>query len=393
MRSSVVVLALAVGLVACGGGGSTPSSDAPDAEAATEQQPPMAPSSSSTPATPSVPSPGGRLPLPAGSSDAGRGDGAAPQLDHTRCGWIGPADDAGAAQFAAHADWFSWVHPDWYAMGTDGVSLRTLTGADSPVVLQAAAAHGVRVAPMIAGADGSDVPISAMEAMLSDPTARAQHVQNIVQLATSHGYAGIDIDYEHMWTGADRPGFTAFIQELAAAMHAAGLQASMAIPALYQDDGNNAYDYVPLSGALDVLHVMAYDFHSIGTHAGPVSPLGWVDAVAAYAATTGHVERFILGMPNYGVTPTWYGTLSDCATVCGPGYATTTDHMATCPFGNFAAGRAPNCTSPNGDLFFDDLGSLEEKVQVARSRGLRGVTYWTIGGEPPGFFEMVRTYY
>jgi spore germination protein YaaH len=332
------------------------------------------------------------VPTPAGTSDAGSADGAAP-LDHTRCGWIGAADDAGAAQFAAHADWFSWVHPDWYAMGTDGVSLRTLTGADSPVVLQAAAAHGVRVAPMIAGADGSDVPVSAMEAMLSDPAARAQHVHNIVQLATSHGYAGIDIDYEHMWTSADRPGFTAFIQELAAAMHAAGLEVSMAVPALYRDDGNSAYDYVPLAGALDVLHVMAYDFHSIGTHAGPVSPLGWVDAVATFAATTGHVDRFILGMPNYGVTPTWYGTLSDCAAICGPGYATTTDHMATCSYGNFAAGRAPNCTSPNGDLFFDDLGSLEQKVQVARAHGLRGVTYWTIGGEPPGFFEMVHGYF
>ncbi len=387
---TIVVSGLVMGLVACGGGGTAPSSEAPDSGATMQPQTPATPSSSAP--KPPAASPGRPSPILGGSGDAATEDAAAP-LDHTRCGWIGPADDAGAAQFAAHADWVSWVHPDWYAMGADGVSLRTLMGADSPVVLQAAAAHGVRVAPMIAGADGSDVPVSAMEAMLADPSARAQHVQNIVQLATSHGYAGIDIDYEHMWTGADRPGFTAFIQELASAMHAAGLEASMALPALYQDDGNSAYDYVPLSAALDVLHVMAYDFHTIGTHAGPVSPLGWVDTVAAFAATTGHTERFILGMPNYGVTPTWYGTLSDCAATCGPGYATTTDHMATCPFGNFAAGRAPNCTSPTGDLFFDDLGSLEQKVQVARAHGLRGVTYWTIGGEPSGFFEMVRSYF
>jgi hypothetical protein len=158
-------------------------------------------------------------------------DAAAP-LDHRRCGWVGALDETGAAQFTAHADWFDWVHPDWYVMQPDGVSIRALANVDTPVILDAASAHGVRVARLVVGAD-----------------------------------------------------------------------------------------------------VMGYDFPTIGTHPGPTAPLGRIDAVGAFAAATGRPERFVLGLPNYGTTPTWFGNLTDCAAACGPGYAVTTDHMTTCRSG------------------------------------------------------------
>ncbi len=52
-------------------------------------------------------------------------------------------------------------------------------------------------------------------------------------------------------------------------------------------------------------------------------------------------------------------------------------------------------------MFFEDLGSLEERVEAAQRGGLGGITYWAMGGEPeapgPGgprtFFQMVRSHF
>jgi spore germination protein YaaH len=67
--------------------------------------------------------------------------------------------------------------------------------------------------------------------------------------------------------------------------------------------------------------------------------------------------------------------------------------MASCSFGTWTAGRSLNCNSANGMLYFDDAASLEQKVQSAKNRGLAGITYWNVGGEPAGFFDMVRKYF
>jgi spore germination protein YaaH len=314
---------------------------------------------------------------------------------HARCGWLGADDTAGYAVFAAHAAFFDVVHPDWYKLDTnDLVSVDALTGEGDATVLDAAAANGVKVWPLVAGVDDDPNGAPYVRQMLSDPQKVAMHVKNLVALAVAKGYPGLDIDYEHMWLASDRAPYEAFINQLSAAMHAAGKEVSIAVPALDQDTAGSAWRYADLVGPLDVLHVMGYDFHSIGTHSGPLAPLGWIEAVNAQAQATGHPEKFILGVGNYGTTPTTYSDSQTCVTRCGGTYATTTDHMATCPYGNWAAGRAPNCTVQGGEqLFFEDTASMEEKVQSAKAHALGGITYWTIGGEPTGFFAMITSYY
>jgi spore germination protein YaaH len=34
---------------------------------------------------------------------------------------------------------------------------------------------------------------------------------------------------------------------------------------------------------------------------------------------------------------------------------------------------------------------MTEKIRAAKAHGARGVTYWTVGDELDGFFEMMRT--
>ena len=51
-----------------------------------------------------------------------------------------------------------------------------------------------------------------------------------------------------------------------------------------------------------------------------------------------------------------------------------------------------HCTTSNGELYFEDVASMEEKWLTAKKYGARGITYWTIGDELPGYFTMVKKY-
>jgi spore germination protein YaaH len=312
--------------------------------------------------------------------------------------------------FAAHADDFDAVHPMWWHIGGSATAFARIYGEGEPLVTSNTTAGGKRtkLIPTIAGADGSDPGI--IKAMLVDPSAEAAHIAAIVSLVQSKHYDGIDLDYEHI-DASYRGAFSKFVADLAKALHAAGATLSLAIDGATAPGEGGVYDYDALSAAADHLHVMAYDYHFLGSHPGPVSPLGWVKKIAAYAGSFGpRATKFILGLPNYGIAgadasvTNWFGDSMTSIQQAGGSYATTTSHMATatsCPFTNgllVDPGRAPNAYTSQGHLFFDDLASMEEKVAAAEAAGLGGITYWTIGGEPdrPGpntFFQMVRAHF
>ena len=332
---------------------------------------------------------------------------------HRLCGWLQAngyvplEQDPSYLAFVAHAADFDAVHPMWYYLSSP-TTFKAAYGEGSSMVLSNTTAGGKRtlLIPTIAASDGSQ-PAWASQ-MIHDASLRAQHEAAIVNLVMSKGYDGIDLDYEHL-PDADKAAFSQFAAELAGQLHQKGKTLSFAVGGL---TGTNwsAWDYDALSLVADQLHVMGYDYHYLGSHSGPVAPLGWVKQVLAYIDTVGgggRAGKFILGLPNYGLagpdggTTNWFGSSMDCINLVGGSYDVTTTHMNVCPLTNgvpIDAGRAPNAMSSKGRLYFDDLASHEEKVAAAHAAGLAGITYWTIGGEPdrPGprsFFEMIRSYF
>ena len=317
---------------------------------------------------------------------AGDGDVATlASSGHARCAWIGQDTYAkGKATFIENADFFEVIHPKWYELSPDG-TIRTFANANDPELRAAAEDAGTLVMPMIA-----DRQVDALRAMLSTAASRTAHIDKLVALTVGNDYDGLDIDYEHLWQATDRPGYEAFMTELTDKMHAAGKSVSVAVPGLVAPKEKTAYEYNFLAATADVVHLMGYDFHTVGTHSGPVAPIGWIKAVVAYAASV-NPDKFVLAVPNYGVTPTWYGDSQAARAACRTVDRATTSHMSSCVLGNYAPGRTPNCQNDRGEtIYFDDVGSLAEKIAAARAAGLAGVSYWTVGGEPPGFFEMVK---
>lgn len=328
-------------------------------------------------------------PPPTASGDGGSTTTTPPPatLSHRRCAWMNDNIELGKASFAANADFFDDVHPYWWTLNAAG-GVNATSWPDDAQLLATAQAHHVKVMPLVYGGDDA----SLIRNVISSPTAIAAHVQVLVNLAVSHHYDGIELDYEHLWDGSDRPGYTALVTQLAAGLHAQGKELSLSVPAIDVDNGANGYDFAAeVAGGVDVVHLMGYDFHGISSpHQGPLAPIGWIDAVAARVEKLGLQDHFVLGIANYGVGAGWYVNSADAVSMCGAGYATTTDHMLTCSFGNYTAGVAPHCTTARGDLWFEDGASIAEKANVAKAHHLRGVSYYTLGGEAPGLFTALR---
>lgn len=332
---------------------------------------------------------------PGSQTGSSSGNSSAPAAAaHHRCGWIEQVDPTGVAAFVAHAGWYDEIHPFWFHLTADGSQILPYASVDSAPVVAAAHANHVRLMPLVFFDD-----VGGLRAMLSNPAARAQKAAELVAIAEQHHYDGLEIDFEQLFDAGDRAGYMAFMSALAQGLHAAGLRMSAAVPALGTQaisENANAYDYAGLTQLLDRIHLMAYDFHGVfHNHAGPIAPLGWVRDVLEHVKQTGKANLFTLGLANYSVTPGLHRTAADAQHLCGGAgaYAATTDHMASCPFGNYEAGRAPNCTIGGALTFFEDAGSIAEKVELAKQYGVGGVAYYPLGGEQSDLLATFARYY
>jgi chitinase len=310
---------------------------------------------------------------------------------HHRCGWMNDDIALGKASFVANADFFDAIHPYWWTLGNNGTVSAT-SWVDDATVVSTSTTHKIKLMPLVYGGDDA----SLIRAVFATPASITAHVSTLVNLAVTHHYDGIELDYEHLWSGSDRPGYTALVTQLAAGLHAQGKELSLAVPAIDVDNPKlDGYDYKAIvAGGVDVVHLMGYDFHGdFSDHLGPLAPLGWIDAVNARVQNAGLGSHFLLGIGNYGIGLGWYANSADAIKMCGTSYATTTTHMATCPYGVYAPGVAPHCTTSKGDIWFEDAASMAEKANSAKAHGLRGVSYYTLGGEPAGLFTSMRAAY
>ncbi len=376
---------------------------------------PTPPPSTPTP-TPSTPTPGAGAPGVGTPSTPDAGAPAAPDagaptapdagaptapdagaptaaLPHRHCGWLGADEGStGIASFVANADFFDAVHPVWYVANADG-TVRSVAGfTDDATIVSTARAHHVALIPLVYGGDSASI----VRTIFASPAAITAHVQVLAKLVADKGYDGLDLDYEHLWAATDRPGYNALVTQLAAALHAKGKVLTAAVSPAEVDYAGSAYDLPGMvAEGVDLLHLMGYDWHYLGgDHLGPLAPIGWIDNAGAYLEQKGIADRALLGIANYGIGTNWYADSASVVSQCLAGsYRTTTNHMLTCPYGVRTAGVSPHCTTARGDVWFEDLASVAEKVQVARKHGLRGITYFELGGELPGFFDTVRAAY
>ncbi len=211
---------------------------------------------------------------------------------------------------SAAAPMFADVSPFFYSAQPDG-TIALVAGASASqlkTTVDAAHARGLKVLPTITDNSGKWIMATVI---LANTTSRTQHVQNIVSLVLAGGFDGIDLDYEGFafTDGRDswpttQPVWDAFINELAAALHAQNKLLSVTIPPVWVAGGvvtgYTVYDQASIGAVADRIRLMVYDWSYSGGPPGPISPMSWLTQVIAYSDPIVPNNKLQLGVPAYG---------------------------------------------------------------------------------------------
>ena len=367
-------------------------------------------------------------------------------------GWIpywvtSPSKPLGINSAVANADLFTDVSPFWYSAlvgGPAGVQVKINPNfgngaANIAWAMGQLKAAGLLVLPAIADGTGK----GKMAAALADPAKRAVHVADIVNLVMANGFDGIDLDYEvfafsdgsSSWA-TTQPNWTAFIQELGAALHAQGKLLAVTIPppcslagTCSEKTGYWVYNIAGIAPHTDRIRIMAYDYHYNGI--GPIAPIDWVRSLAQYGAAVAGGPKIQIGVPTYGRAWTKksaagkYQLTGSCPSAGSSAYNSLTK-MASATDAEIPGLLASVGVSPESIVW--DTASAESWVEydkvvrwtdgsgvaqtctarrimwwvgpqavLARTQlvgelGLSAAAYWTIGGEDPSQWPLIRTY-
>jgi chitinase len=249
-------------------------------------------------------------------------------------------------------------------------------------------------------------------AMAENPSTRKIFVDSVVEFCKKYNFDGLDMDWEYPAARGGKPvdkvNFVALLRELKQAFKADNLLLTAAVSAgkHFMDD---AYDIPEVSKYLDLINVMAYDFHGgwetkAGHHAGmfsrPEEPLEehilnlnysvnyWISQGACR-------KKLILGMGLYGRSFTLSrnenhapGDEAPQRGTAGPftrepgslGYNEICEDQMR---GGWTVVRDPYFMAPYAFkdrqwVGYDDVESIELKTRFAKSLGLGGGMVWSI---------------
>jgi spore germination protein YaaH len=288
---------------------------------------------------------------------------------------------ASNSSFAFHTGAIAEMTPTGWQAQANG----SLLGTPDQSAANRAANAGIPIWPSLAN-DPTNPP--ATDQLLNSPKAIAKLINEMVLAIRYEGYSGINVDFEGM-LAADEAPFTAFIQQLGAAVHAHG--AKLIVDIVPHDfAGVNrysaAYNVAALGQAADLIDLMAYDEHGDGGTPGPVAGLDWDTSIIEATLPELTPSKTLLGVPLYGREWGSIGGASSYSNVVYnalqiPGARVDYDFDTQTPF----------ILSPNGSLisYFDDADSLARKVALVHTYGLAGIAAWRLGFEDPRFWSLL----
>jgi spore germination protein YaaH len=305
--------------------------------------------------------------------------------------WLPPSFSGGArASFEANKDILDEISPFWY--GTDASG--RLYGTRNDELVKLAHEHNILVIPSIHNIGD----YNSVVRVLANPQLRARHVQNIVDEVLARNYDGIDIDYESLDSSL-RASYTAFIVDLAEALHAQGKLLTVAVHAKASDWGGlgGYQDWKAIGQHVDRLRIMTYDYHWRGGGPGPVAPLYWVREVAEYAATVVNPRKIVIGVPFYGYDWPANGG-SATALAWGTIEELIEERNLTVNLKQLDNGKPVDeswftysTSAGTRTVYFSTQNSLDSKLRMLQDMDLAGIAIWQLGYEDPKNWVVIRS--
>lgn len=274
------------------------------------------------------------------------------------------------------------ISPTWfYLLDTSG-NIANISSAD-----YVAQAHekGLKVWGLI---DNFTQEVSTTET-LSNTAARQNIISQLIQAATSVGMDGINVDFESLSEDVGIH-FLEFLRELSIECHKNNLVLSVDNPV--PEDFTSHYDRAEQGRVVDYVIVMGYDEHYVGSEAGSVASLPWVEQGIQGTLAEVPAERVINAVPFYtrlwrttggNVTSEAIGMDQAQQVISENNVETYWDKTTSQNYGKY------DIDNSTYQIWIEDSQSIAEKVKLVSKYNLAGVSAWKLGFENSGIWQVI----
>ena len=275
------------------------------------------------------------------------------------------------------------ISPTWFSVSDNDGNVSSL--ASGEYVMQAHE-KGLKVWGLV---DNFSENMSTTT-VLSNTAARQNLENQLVTYALKAGLDGINVDFESLSEDVGIH-FLQFLRELSIQCHENNLVLSVDNPV--PEDFTSHYDRAEQGKVVDYVIIMGYDEHYVGSDAGSVASLPWVEQGVKDTLAEVPAKRTILAIPFY--TRLWKttdgGALSSEAigmdqgqqAISDTGSETYWDKTTRQIYGTYEGDGATY------QIWLEDSKSIAEKVKLIPKYKLAGVAEWKLGFENSGIWSVI----
>ena len=274
------------------------------------------------------------------------------------------------------------ISPTWFYLTDTSGNIASIASAD---YVSQAHEKGLQVWGLI---DNFTQEVSTTET-LSSAAARQNIISQLIQAAQDVGMDGINVDFESLSEDVGIH-FLEFLRELSIECHKNNLVLSVDNPV--PEDFTSHYDRAEQGRVVDYVIIMGYDEHYVGSEAGSVASLPWVEQGIQDTLDEVPAERVINAIPFYtrlwkttggNVTSEAIGMDQAQQTIADNNVETYWDKTTSQNYGKY------DIDNSTYQIWLEDAQSVAEKVKLVSKYDLAGVSAWKLGFENNGIWQVI----
>lgn len=274
------------------------------------------------------------------------------------------------------------ISPTWFYLTDTSGNIASIASAD---YVSQAHEKGLQVWGLI---DNFTQEVSTTET-LSSTAARQNIISQLIQAAQDVGMDGINVDFESLSEDVGTH-FLEFLRELSIECHKNNLVLSVDNPV--PEDFTSHYDRAEQGRVVDYVIIMGYDEHYVGSEAGSVASLPWVEQGIQDTLDEVPAERVINAIPFYtrlwrttggNVTSEAIGMDQAQQTIADNNVETYWDKNTSQNYGKY------DIDNSTYQIWLEDAQSVAAKVKLVSKYDLAGVSAWKLGFENNGIWQVI----
>ena len=274
------------------------------------------------------------------------------------------------------------ISPTWFYLTDTSGNIASIASAD---YVSQAHEKGLQVWGLI---DNFTQEVSTTET-LSSTAARQNIMSQLIQAAQDVGMDGINVDFESLSEDVGTH-FLEFLRELSIECHKNNLVLSVDNPV--PEDFTSHYDRAEQGRVVDYVIIMGYDEHYVGSEAGSVASLPWVEQGIQDTLKEVPAKRVINAIPFYtrlwrttggNVTSEAIGMDQAQQTIAENNVETYWDKTTSQNYGKY------DIDNSTYQIWIEDAQSVAEKVKLVSKYDLAGVSAWKLGFENSGIWKVI----